>query len=362
MEITAAEYAEIQALRAEVAELRATVEAMRDRDPTSNPSREADSTSEVDRAGMNRRSMLRCLGGAGTGAALGAFIASGLMSPAGAATGDVAKIGQRNESTTPTEFVSTNTGPLLGEAFSFGAAGVIGISQKGYGLLGSSNADAGVLGVCGEQTPATGFAKLAGVWGDSAPNPGVAGTSRDAEGVSGASTKGTGVRGVGGINGVSGYSGDVHGFGVDGTCLGNVGVRGQGGVAGVQGNSATAQGVGVSGTGQFNVGVRGSGKTGIEGTSTDSSGLGVSGLSNSNIGVQGYGAKIGVNGLTFTGIGGNFAGGQAAIRLVPRSSAGKPTSGTHERGELIVDSAGNLFICTANGTPGTWKKVSATAA
>jgi hypothetical protein len=36
---------------------------------------------------------------------------------------------------------------------------------------------------------------------------------------------------------------------------------------------------------------------------------------------------------------------------VPKGSAGKPTSGAHTKGEVYMDSAGTLFVCTANGTP-----------
>jgi hypothetical protein len=49
------------------------------------------------------------------------------------------------------------------------------------------------------------------------------------------------------------------------------------------------------------------------------------------------------------------------LRLVPKTTVGKPTTGTHTKGEIYMDSAGTLFVCTANGTPGTWKKVSTTA-
>jgi hypothetical protein len=50
-------------------------------------------------------------------------------------------------------------------------------------------------------------------------------------------------------------------------------------------------------------------------------------------------------------------GGKAQIVLIPASTAGHPTSGSHSLGELYLDSAGALFLCTASGTPGTWKKV-----
>jgi hypothetical protein len=45
------------------------------------------------------------------------------------------------------------------------------------------------------------------------------------------------------------------------------------------------------------------------------------------------------------------------LRLRPRSTTGAPKAGAWNMGTMILDSAGNLFICTAPGTPGTWKKV-----
>jgi len=47
------------------------------------------------------------------------------------------------------------------------------------------------------------------------------------------------------------------------------------------------------------------------------------------------------------------------LRIRPRSAAGAPTSGTWEKGTMIVDANGVLWICTASGTPGTWQKVGA---
>jgi hypothetical protein len=57
------------------------------------------------------------------------------------------------------------------------------------------------------------------------------------------------------------------------------------------------------------------------------------------------------------GYGGLFEGGKAQLRLVPATTAGKPTTGAHTKGEIYMDSAGSLFVCTASGTPGTWKKI-----
>ena len=50
-------------------------------------------------------------------------------------------------------------------------------------------------------------------------------------------------------------------------------------------------------------------------------------------------------------------GDTRGLRLRPRSTPGAPTTGKWSKGTIILDSAAKLFICTAGGTPGTWKKV-----
>jgi hypothetical protein len=47
--------------------------------------------------------------------------------------------------------------------------------------------------------------------------------------------------------------------------------------------------------------------------------------------------------------------------LKPGGTAGKPTTGTHNKGEIYMDSAGTLFVCTTSTTAAKWKRVSATA-
>lgn len=65
-------------------------------------------------------------------------------------------------------------------------------------------------------------------------------------------------------------------------------------------------------------------------------------------GVGGYGLKA--------------SGGLAPLFLGAGSGPGAPlaASGAHQSGELYVDSNGNLFYCSASGTPGTWRQVSGT--
>lgn len=67
----------------------------------------------------------------------------------------------------------------------------------------------------------------------------------------------------------------------------------------------------------------------------------------------------GVIGYSGGGYGGSFSGGLAPLRLQPAATAGAPTTVNHQQGELYVDSAGVLWICTASGTsstPGTFKQ------
>jgi hypothetical protein len=124
------------------------------------------------------------------------------------------------------------------------------------------------------------------------------------------------------------------------------GVRGVGVVTnGVVGESSRATYAGVKGehTGTEGSGVYGEGWTGVWGHSSKT---GYSGV---------YGQHTGL------GYGGQFEGGKAQLRLKPGSSRGAPT-GAHLKGEIYMDSAGVLFVCTVGGTPGTWRKVSTTAA
>jgi len=141
------------------------------------------------------------------------------------------------------------------------------------------------------------------------------------------------------INGRNNNGTAIHGIGRAGI----VGVSSATGYEGVYGQHLGTYGFGVVGDG-----------TGA--------GAGVLGRNGAGEGVRGEG-KVGLYGKSTTsgGYGGQFEGGKAQLRLVPRGTPGKPTSGTHAKGEIYLDSAGTLFICTVGGTPGTWRKVSTTA-
>jgi hypothetical protein len=84
---------------------------------------------------------------------------------------------------------------------------------------------------------------------------------------------------------------------------------------------------------------------------------------NFDYGVSGEAQDYGVVGTGAGGVlglgtvGGVFSGSVVAINLDPQGAAGAPT-GEAFKGDLAVDSTGVLFLCVADGTPGTWIRVS----
>jgi len=69
--------------------------------------------------------------------------------------------------------------------------------------------------------------------------------------------------------------------------------------------------------------------------------------------------KTSVWGSSSTGYGGRFEGSKAQLKLEPGRSTGKPT-GAHSKGGIYMDSAGALFVCTADSNPARWAKVPTT--
>ena len=129
--------------------------------------------------------------------------------------------------------------------------------------------------------------------------------------------------------------------------------------------SASGNSIGVQASGGSSHGVRG--LVGTAGVTHSQSGVvgeaggalrGVLGLSASGIGVEGVSTSgPGVIGQSTSSYGVQAAGGQSQLYLVPAATAGHPTTGAHKLGELFLDKSGALFLCTAAGTPGTWKTV-----
>ncbi|MCU0270018.1 MAG: hypothetical protein MUF83_15420, partial [Acidimicrobiales bacterium] len=87
------------------------------------------------------------------------------------------------------------------------------------------------------------------------------------------------------------------------------------------------------------------------------------------VGVDGRGDRWGVHGtgdlagvwaegnIAATGVALRAEGGRAQLLLVPLGTAGPPSSGSHLRGELLVDVAGTMWLCVSGGTPGTWREL-----
>jgi hypothetical protein len=75
------------------------------------------------------------------------------------------------------------------------------------------------------------------------------------------------------------------------------------------------------------------------------------------VGASGLGQRSGLAGFSVRGYGVSAQGGLAPLYLKPAATAGRPTSGAHQQGELYADSTGALFYCVASGRPGTWKRV-----
>jgi hypothetical protein len=139
-----------------------------------------------------------------------------------------------------------------------------------------------------------------------------------------------GVFGIGGSDGV-GVAGEGGRYGIVGTSK-NTGVFGQGNKFGVETNGNTA---GVHAVGNFGAGVDADGET---------------------VGVQAHSYR-GPGVKAASDYGAEFGGKLAPIRLDPAMTSGAPSTGTHHKGELYVDSNGQLFLCIAdstNGNAGTW--------
>ena len=91
--------------------------------------------------------------------------------------------------------------------------------------------------------------------------------------------------------------------------------------------------------------------------------LGVaSGNGNQGIGIIGWSKKpLGTGVVGFTGgagaYGGEFFGGLAELRLRPGGAAPITLTNAHLVGEMYEDQEGTLWICTAAGSPGTWREI-----
>ena len=66
---------------------------------------------------------------------------------------------------------------------------------------------------------------------------------------------------------------------------------------------------------------------------------------------------FGVSARASAGVGLEVSGGKATARFVPSGFAGPARMDAHLTGELIEDEGGNLWLCVADGSPGSWRKL-----
>ena len=228
--------------------------------------------------------------------------------------GDVV-LGQMNTSATSTIVRITTPGEYAVQGQASAATG------SGIGVAGSSHSPAG-MGVYGSADPTTGGI---GVFGEAQSDGGV------------------GVQGVGNT-----YA-----------------VWGAGAWTGVLGSSGVGPGV-VGWSHNDPMGTAPSpntpGKTGVYGyADQDTAAMGVYGQSTSGMGVLGKATTgTGIRGESATGVD-LAAGGSGRLLQKPTATAGAPGSGTYATGEMIRDATGAMWLCTAGGKPGTWRKVASVA-
>jgi hypothetical protein len=73
----------------------------------------------------------------------------------------------------------------------------------------------------------------------------------------------------------------------------------------------------------------------------------------SGTGSSGVGGLFTVVGLANTGL----TGAVTATRYVGGTASVAPASGTFSTGDFVIAANGNIFVCTAGGSPGTWSQV-----
>jgi hypothetical protein len=338
---------------------------------------------------VSRRGALRALGGAAAGG-VGLAIGSTLLGAGPAAANEPggteggalilgASGGEANTASSSTQVLTSSGVGIAGgtsaggqsgvegqdlttsSPFGFGVTGtsdggtgVVGTSDEGTGVSGKSTSSFGVNGMTGigaSQTPAGSAGVIGQDLATGAPFAiGVFGSSDGGTGVQGGTDGGTGVLGESNTGvGVAGGTSASGTYGVKGISVAGSGNQGTGG-GGVWGDSSA--GVGVLGTSSFAVGVFGetsaSGQQGVAGSDTSGHDLSTGGT--------------GVVGISQNGIGGQFQGGLAPLRLEPAGQLGPPTAAfAHSKGEIYIDEDVAIWICTAAGSPGTWREVTAAA-
>jgi hypothetical protein len=113
-------------------------------------------------------------------------------------------------------------------------------------------------------------------------------------------------------------------------------------VEAIAGYTNVAHGVGVAGASPLGYGVYANSASGI-----------------ALVAVNGTGT--GVNAASGNGVGGVFSGGRAPLNLALGGAPGAPTANFHGAGDIYLDSLAALWVCIADGTPGTWVRVATVA-
>jgi hypothetical protein len=227
-------------------------------------------------------------------------------------TGQPIIAGEANTATDTTYLTNTDNDNAL---YASGGGGVVGVGRTYGGVAGISYGGDGVSGL------ATGSSGGSGVSGR-ANNTGVYGEAAVGNGVYGYSSAG---------NGIYGYSQDR---------LGTAGV--------------SVNGIGVLAFSRQREALNASSIDGDGVRAHTSSGFGAAVFAENSSGASG---GHGVVALGQSGIGLYASGEHAPVQLGRAQTAGAPTGGFHVAGELFLDANADLYLCKANGTPGTWKLI-----
>lgn len=314
----------ITQLEARIAEL----EALR-----SAPAATATSATDAPEAepeSRTRRQLLRLAGAAVVGTAAAAVAGS-----ATAAADDSFSVFNGNDGTdfnTP-DFTRISYTGLAGSGAAF-------LFQGGLGYINSESGQSAVL--AGWATTSQNFLPT-GVYGytDFSNGYGVIGT-----GVS------KGMFASGALYGLQAQANSEDGAAVYAENGTGPDVTSYGARVGVQGItlSQTSGTIGVLGN-AIGVGVQGEAATGVAGLGTA---IGV--LGNGPVGVVGTGTQVGVRASAI-----DATGVAMHLPALAGHTAPPSRSATYDVGQLEVDVNGNLWMCTAAGTPGTWRKLTGPA-
>ena len=166
----------------------------------------------------------------------------------------------------------------------------------------------------------------------------------------------------------AGFGYGVKGFGTLAGILGSTN-SGKGYAVGAYNSSSSKSAVSLLSIVNNGYAVAGETSTGTGVGGYSASGTGTRGQSEKGVGVHGVtkakdhsaiqgensGAGMGVHGTSVSGRGGVFAGGAAAVQIVPSKSNTHPRTG--QVGDLMLDAQHRLWFCKRGGNPAVWKQL-----